>query len=283
MSPGSRSRRRRPAGPAGPRPRNAPSRPVPNPSDQLPVAAQQLLDEAYPRAAAHTGMIWADFQTTIAQADKEIAALESTRARASCARDVYNVLGEANWTPFAVSPAAKPASSSSEFVGDAENAALLQQALQEIGYQPEVLLHETNMYDQNFLEAGGPAVDGSFVRHDLLALRGGRPQPGHASSTSIMLDAAGRARSPSSVCRARRPGCSSRRSPSSATSTARSPAPASSNGPAKVTEWDGGGLHATGQPGRQRRRPAASSCSGSRTEVHPMDAPTPTYACRPTP
>ncbi len=217
---------------------------VPNPADQLPVAAQRLLDDAFPDAAAHTGVVWADFQTTIAQADKEIAALEQL-GHQIVRRDVYNVLGEANWTPFAVS-LREAGVRFLRFIGDPENAALHQQALQEIGYRPEVVLQETNMYDTSYVQAGGPAVEGNFVRTvfwpfeeaasnpatqlylDLLAEQGGKVAVLGLQSTSAWLLFATLAKQ-CDLDGALSRSCILERA-------------------AEVTEWDGGGLHTVVDP-----------------------------------
>ena len=50
------------------------------------------------------------------------------------------------------------------FVGEGENLALLQQALQEVGYEPEVTFQEANFYAQSYVDAAGDAADGTFVR-----------------------------------------------------------------------------------------------------------------------
>ena len=41
--------------------------------------------------------------------------------------------------------------------------ALLQQALQEVGYEPDVTFQGANFYDQSYLEAAGDAAEGTFV------------------------------------------------------------------------------------------------------------------------
>ena len=48
----------------------------------------------------------------------------------------YNILGEANWTPFA-SDISDAGATMLRLVGEGENMALLQQALEEVGYTPE--------------------------------------------------------------------------------------------------------------------------------------------------
>ena len=49
-------------------------------------------------------------------------------------------------------------------IGAGEATGLLQQALLEIDYQPEVTLLETNFYDPVYLEAAGAAGEGTYIR-----------------------------------------------------------------------------------------------------------------------
>ena len=50
------------------------------------------------------------------------------------------------------------------FVGEGENFALLAQAMEDIGYRPELILLETNLYDQNWVDAAGDAAEGIYIR-----------------------------------------------------------------------------------------------------------------------
>ena len=54
----------------------------------------------------------------------------------------------------------------------------------EIGYHPEVMLMETNLYDPLWVEAAGAASEDVIVRTVFTPVRGGRPEPGARSSTS---------------------------------------------------------------------------------------------------
>ena len=136
--------------------------PVPNPSDQFPGAANVILLDDFSGSGERTGIINADLATLIVQAEKQTEG-EEALGQTLVHTDVYNILGEANWTPFATSIRDADVSFLS-FVGEGDNLALLQQALQEVGYKPEVTFQEANFYAQSYVDAAGDAADGTFVR-----------------------------------------------------------------------------------------------------------------------
>ena len=139
--------------------------PVPNPNDALPVGSNRILaDESADVAAAadRSALVFADFQTLIDQADKVRAGWEAA-GHTFVHEDVYNVLGEANWSPFAAALREADVEYLS-FVGTGDNLALLQQAMVEIDYSPVVTLQEANFYDQAYLDAAGAAAEGTYVR-----------------------------------------------------------------------------------------------------------------------
>ena len=137
--------------------------PVPNPVDEFPVGAALILDEAFPEAGARTAILNADLDTLVIQAARVQEAYESI-GFTIVHEATYNILGEANWAPFAAAIEQSGATLLS-FVGEGENLALLQQALDEIGYDIEVTLQEANFYDQGYLEAAGAAAEGTYVRN----------------------------------------------------------------------------------------------------------------------
>jgi ABC-type branched-subunit amino acid transport system substrate-binding protein len=135
---------------------------VPNPSDQLAVAASQVLLEEFDEAGDRTGIVNADLATLVVQGDR-LDEGYTQLGQEVVHRDVYNILGEANWTPFAAAIEQADVDFFS-FVGEGENLAQLQQSLAEIGYRPEVTLQETNFYDQQYLAAAGDAAEGTYIR-----------------------------------------------------------------------------------------------------------------------
>ncbi|MCB9372201.1 MAG: ABC transporter substrate-binding protein [Microthrixaceae bacterium] len=136
--------------------------PVPNPSDQFPVGALKMVAEDFPDALDNVGILYADLATLQVQAARTKEAYEQNDATIVY-EQTYNVLGEANWAPFA--NAIKEAGVTwLNFVGEGENLAALQQAMSEIDYSPEVTLQDTNFYDQAYLDAAGPAANGTYLR-----------------------------------------------------------------------------------------------------------------------
>lgn len=137
--------------------------PVPNPLDEFPIGAATLLAEEFPDAGANVGIVNADFDTLITQAARQKEAYESLGFEI-VHESSYNILGEANWAPFAAAIEEAGVTFLS-FVGEGENLALLQQALDEIGYEVDVTLQDANFYDQNYIEAAGDAAEGTFLRN----------------------------------------------------------------------------------------------------------------------
>ena len=137
--------------------------PVPNPSNQFPVGALQILAEENPDALDAVGIVYADLATLTVQAERTKEAYEQNDATIVY-EQTYNVLGEANWAPFA--NAIKDAGVTwLNFVGEGENLAALQQAMSEIDYAPEVTLQDANFYDQAYLDAAGDAAEGTSIRN----------------------------------------------------------------------------------------------------------------------
>jgi hypothetical protein len=136
--------------------------PLPNAGDRFQVGSFLTVDQIDPEAAAHSGIIYGDLDTLIAQKDKTIDALEQI-GHTFVHEASYNILGEANWAPFAQG-LADDGVQFLHFVGEGENFAQLVQAMDEVGYRPEIMLMETNLYDQTWIDAAGPAADGVFIR-----------------------------------------------------------------------------------------------------------------------
>ena len=136
--------------------------PVPNAGDRFQVGSYLTVDAENPDAAARSGIVYGDLDTIIAQKDKVIDGLEQI-GHTFVHEAAYNILGEANWAPFAQALQDDDVRFL-HFVGEGEFFALLVQAMDEIGYRPELMLMETNLYDQNWVDAAGPAADGVYVR-----------------------------------------------------------------------------------------------------------------------
>jgi ABC-type branched-subunit amino acid transport system substrate-binding protein len=136
--------------------------PLPNPGDRYNVGAYRILAEEFPDAAARSGAIYADLESVIFQRDRIVDALEQI-GHTFVYDASHNVLGEANWAPFAAA-IEEAEVDFFQFVGEGDNFALLLQAMDEVGYRPEEMLLETNFYDQTFLETAGESAEGVYVR-----------------------------------------------------------------------------------------------------------------------
>lgn len=135
---------------------------VPSNADRFLVGPWLQVAEEHPDAIAHTGILYADLDTLVEQKDKTVDGLEQV-GYTIVNQTSYNVLGEANWAPLAQG-LADDGVRVLHFVGEPENLAQLLQSMDEIDYHPDVILQQTNFYDQNFLDSAGDAAEGVLVQ-----------------------------------------------------------------------------------------------------------------------
>jgi ABC-type branched-subunit amino acid transport system substrate-binding protein len=233
------------AGLAGQTPEeNRTVQPLPNPGDRYIVAGLKLVADKFPDALSKTGFLTADFQTLAAQYSKESQGFEAEGADIVY-KGTYGINGEANWKPFATAMQNKGVKWQ-KFIGEGANGAAFEQARAQVGFEPEVRYYETNFYDQEFVKAGGSAVDGALISSvfipmeeaadnpatqqylDVMDKQGGKKALLGMQSTSAWLLFATLARD-----------CDQ------AGTLTRS---CILEGAGKVTEWTGGGLHAATNP-----------------------------------
>jgi ABC-type branched-subunit amino acid transport system substrate-binding protein len=219
--------------------------PLPNPADRLQVGAAALLADQFPDAIGAGFIVYADLPTLATQADKE------RQGYGQVGMDfgddaVYNIGGESNWTPFAT--AVKDSGATVlRFVGTSDNLVLLQQALQEVGYEPDLTFQGTNFYEQAYIDAAAGSAEGTFIESvfnpfeeadqhpatrqyiDLVEAQGGKVALLGAQSMSGWLLFATAARDCDIAGTLTR---------TCVLETA-----------GEVTEWTGGGLHAPTSPG----------------------------------
>ena len=136
--------------------------PLPNAGDRLQVGPYRQVAEDFPDAVTQAGVVYGDLDTLIAQKDKTVDGLEQIGYE-FVHESTYNILGESNWAPIAQSLADDDVRFL-HFVGEGENLALLLQAMDEIGYQPDVIVETTNFYDDAFVEAAGGAAEGLLIQ-----------------------------------------------------------------------------------------------------------------------
>jgi len=224
--------------------------PLPNPSDAFNVAGARLVAEESPEAVANAGILYGDFETLVVQKDRTVEAFEQVGWE-FVNEQTYNILGEANWGPF-VTELQDAGVEALHFVGEGQNLALLQQAMQEQGYEPEVQLMETNMYDPTYLEAAASAAEGTVIRSSFWPIFGDEAQenPATAKYLTLMEDHGGKvALLGAQATSAWLLFAQAARACDDAGDLTRS---CILDETTSVTEWDGGGLHAPGNPGENQ-------------------------------
>ena len=218
--------------------------PIPNPGDRYITAGLQLVDEAYPGAIDKTGFLTADFQTLAAQYSKESQGFEAEGATIVY-KGTYGINGEANWTPF-VTAMEKDGVEFQKFIGEGANAAAFEKARAQAGFEPEVRYYETNFYDQAFVDAGGSAVDGSLISSVFIPMEEAADHPATQQYLDVMDEQGGKkALLGMQSTSAWLLFATLARDCDQAGDLTRS---CILDGASKVTEWTGGGLHATTNP-----------------------------------
>ncbi|HEY8060405.1 MAG TPA: hypothetical protein VID94_16695, partial [Acidimicrobiales bacterium] len=140
------------AGLAGQDPLEARSvQPVPNAADRFQVGAFLMVGETDPAARERAGIVYGDLDTLIFRKNQTVDALEQVGFR-FVHESSFNLLGESNWGLFAAA-LDRDQVQFLHFVGEGENFAQLIQAMDEIDYRPEEIVLETNLYDQNWVDA----------------------------------------------------------------------------------------------------------------------------------
>ncbi len=219
--------------------------PVPNPVDEFPVGAASILSEDFPDAGDRVGILNADLDTLVTQAARVKEAYESIGFTV-VHEATYNVLGEANWAPFAAA-VEEAGVTFLTFVGEGENLALFQQALDEIGYDVEVTLQDANFYDPTYIESAGAAAEGTFLRNAFWPFEEAADNPATAQYIEQVEAIDGKvALLGAQAWSAWLLFAQSARDCDLADDLTRS---CVLEAAASVTEWTGGGLHATTNPG----------------------------------
>jgi ABC-type branched-subunit amino acid transport system substrate-binding protein len=222
--------------------------PVPNPLDEFPVGAATILNEDFPGAGDHVGILNADLDTLVTQAARVKEAYESI-GFTIVHEATYNILGEANWAPFAAA-IEEAGVTFLTFVGEGENLALLQQALDEIGYEVDVTLQDANFYDQGYIDAAGAAAEATFLRNAFWPFEEADSNPATQQYIEHVEAVGGKvALLGAQAWSAWLLFAQAARDCDLDDNLTRS---CVLEGAASVTEWTGGGLHASTNPGENR-------------------------------
>ena len=136
--------------------------PVPNKVDSIPIGDYQYLAKRYPAATKAYGILTGDIDTTKIVAKQGGEAADSLGWK-KVYDDLYPPTGQTDWTPTAQK--IKDAGVKGLlWTGSPENLAKLMQALTDINYQLDFIRTDANHYDDSLITLGGSAIKNIFVR-----------------------------------------------------------------------------------------------------------------------
>ena len=157
--------------------------PLPSPPNLRASQAIIWAAETYPEAIKNTALIYADLPSVKASSEQVKAVMVKTGWTVSL--ELPTGATEADWTPFAQQLKDKQISALS-MTGEATNFALLLEAMETIGYRPELILQETNQYTNEMIERAGSAAEGVLVRTQYAPFEEPENYPGMASYLDVM-------------------------------------------------------------------------------------------------
>jgi ABC-type branched-subunit amino acid transport system substrate-binding protein len=135
--------------------------PVPNPVYKFPggtfAAANTISAGSLNASSVMTGAL----PSTIVVRDATVEAIGLLGGKV-LEKPEYNVQGESNWEPFVLGMK-NDGVKFLHMVGEPENLALLEKAMQTDGYYPDVIIETSNHYDKKLTENGGAAIKNTWV------------------------------------------------------------------------------------------------------------------------
>ncbi len=134
--------------------------PLPNVTYRFSTGPGQYIAEQHPEAVKNAAVVWPAVATTELQAKRLMEAYSGIGY-------TFTYTGTTNAIETDYAPAAKAIKDSGaeylNFVSEGSQLALLATALRDQGYFPEVLDAGPAAYNQEFLAAGGDAIEGTYV------------------------------------------------------------------------------------------------------------------------
>jgi ABC-type branched-subunit amino acid transport system substrate-binding protein len=136
--------------------------PVPNPVDNVAAGHYRRIAEQNPDFVDAFGIMTSTFGATVTTRDQSVAAVEQLGYTVVYS-GTYNPQGESNWRPF-VEQMRDAGVEVFEFIGEPENLSNLLSAMDTVGYFPEIIIEQTNMYDERLVELAGDFAQNVFIR-----------------------------------------------------------------------------------------------------------------------
>jgi hypothetical protein len=136
--------------------------PVPNPVYSINAGAYRRVAELYPDAIKKWAFMTGNLETTIVVRDQSKEAAEGLGYEIVYDRE-YLAIGETGWRGF-VQEMKDAGVLGLEFVGEPENFVTIQQEMATQDWYPEVMLQQTNFYDQIYLDGIGDRAGNTLIR-----------------------------------------------------------------------------------------------------------------------
>jgi hypothetical protein len=136
--------------------------PLPNPLDTLMAGQYRRIAEEFPDLIDSYGVITSSFGSVLLVRDLSIDAVEQL-GYSVVYNEEYNSAGEQNWRPFVEGMQAAGVEIL-EFVGEPTFFGQLLEAMELVGYRPQIMIQPPNFYDALFLETSGDIAENTTIR-----------------------------------------------------------------------------------------------------------------------
>jgi hypothetical protein len=136
--------------------------PLPNPLETVQAGQYQEIAEQFPDLIDGYGTITSAFGSVLLVRDVAVAATTAEGFTSVYTRE-YNAAGESNWRPF-VEELQSAGVKVLEFVGEPTFFGQLLEAMDAVGFHPELTIENANFYDTTFIENSGAIAEGVHVR-----------------------------------------------------------------------------------------------------------------------
>lgn len=158
--------------------------PVPLPLDRVQAGIYRTVAEQHPDLIDGYGTITSSFGPVLLTRDIAVEAAEAAGFTAVYARE-YNSAGESSWRPF-VEEMRAAGVKILEFVGEPTFYGQLLEAMEAVGFHPELTLLNANFYDFAFLDERGAIARGSMVRTQFTPFELAEQNPATADYLELM-------------------------------------------------------------------------------------------------
>jgi Periplasmic binding protein len=136
--------------------------PVPNPLTEYAAGAYRRLAEERPELMDHYGIMTGNVGATLSTRDQVLDAVTQLGFQTVFNQE-YSSGGESNWRPF-VEGMRDAGVEVFEWVGEPEYLSAIQEAMALVGFYPEVIMVNTNLYDTRYLETVGNNTQNTLIR-----------------------------------------------------------------------------------------------------------------------